>query len=353
MHFPSGLLLFLAAAAPAAKAPTAAAPDAGQAPALPRPMASALAPLPASERVDWSHSPFEAADCSLCHKGRDPKKPGPLVKDTNELCLDCHEDFAEILKRKTPHPPAQDACTHCHNPHNSRQKHLLRADVTTLCGECHADLVKAARAAKVGHSPVTTGPACASCHDPHGSSLPKLLDRPAFELCLGCHTRELTDSSGKKLPSFKRLLDDNPKWHGPVAAKNCLACHQPHGSDDLRLLAADYPAKFYAPFDAKAYELCFKCHDSALAQAAQTTTATRFRDGSRNLHFVHVNRPDLGRTCRACHDAHAAQQDHLLRGSVPYGTSGWVLKLNYAPGPNGGSCEKTCHNTRSYDRQKK
>jgi hypothetical protein len=61
-----------------------------------------------------------------------------------------------------------------------------------------------------------------------------------------------------------------------------------------------------------------------------------------------VNKADRGRTCRACHEVHAAKQKHQLRDGVPYGSKGWVLKLNYAKTANGGSCEKTCHESRSY-----
>ena len=34
----------------------------------------------------------------------------------------------------------------------------------------------------------------------------------------------------------------------------------------------------------------------------QESTITSFRDGQRNLHVVHVNRDDKGRTCKTCHD---------------------------------------------------
>ena len=69
----------------AAPAPKAKEPEKPKAAAVKKPKAGSLAPLPASEKVEWSHGPFEAGDCSLCHKGKDPKNPGPIVKATNEL----------------------------------------------------------------------------------------------------------------------------------------------------------------------------------------------------------------------------------------------------------------------------
>jgi len=40
----------------------------------------------------------------------------------------------------------------------------------------------------------------------------------------------------------------------------------------------------------------------------ETRTLTNFRDGARNLHFLHVNKAVRGRTCRACHEVHASKQ---------------------------------------------
>jgi hypothetical protein len=35
---------------------------------------------------------------------------------------------------------------------------------------------------------------------------------------------------------------------------------------------------------------------------------------------------------------------------VPFGSSGWMLKLNYTKTADGGSCSKTCHDTKTYRR---
>jgi len=50
-----------------------------------------------------------------------------------------------------------------------------------------------------------------------------------------------------------------------------------------------------------------------LALARSTLTATGFRDGDVNLHYVHVNREKKGRSCRACHDIHAGNDNKLMR----------------------------------------
>ncbi len=82
----------------------------------------------------------------------------------------------------------------------------------------------------------------------------------------------------------------------------------------------------------------------------KTETLTMFRDGDTNLHYLHVNKKKNGRTCRACHEVHAAEQVHIIRNGVPYGSRGWVLPINFEPLPNGGKCQKNCHPAREYDR---
>jgi predicted CXXCH cytochrome family protein len=157
------------------------------------------------------------------------------------------------------------------------------------------------------------------------------------------------DHDGRKLTNMKKLLADNANHHGPVAGEDCSACHLTHGGDNFRLLTNDYPAEFYSPYDAKNYALCFGCHEEKVFTQAETEELTQFRDGSRNLHYLHVNKTDLGRTCRACHEVHASGQDHQIRDAVPYGTKGWMLKINFTKTETGGACTKTCHSTKTYN----
>jgi predicted CXXCH cytochrome family protein len=246
-----------------------------------------LKPLPAAPKPKSTHEPYDPTDCSLCHKNADAKNPGPVTTAGNKLCLDCHDKFPKILAAKSSHAAAKARCVNCHNPHNANQ--------------------------------------------------PKLLLDEAGALCLGCHT------------ALKKFVDDAASPHAPVAAGECTACHNPHGADNQRLLKRALPATFYAPYDDKAYALCFGCHDAKLAAAPTAAKETQFRDGSRNLHYLHVNKTERGRACRACHDPHAAPQDHLLRRSVPYGPNGWPLTIQYTKTPTGGSCTKTCHRERSYN----
>lgn len=311
--------------------------------------AGPLAPLSGKPGAVTTHAPYESGDCRVCHQGPGPGQPGPVSKASPELCLDCHEEFVGVLKRAHVHRPARRDCTGCHNPHNSTQPKLLLAESRALCLDCHGEIEALIDEAKVKHGAVATGSKCVSCHNPHGSAVERLLVARPFDLCVGCHDNErLADAGGRKLQNIKGWLAANPVWHDPVRAKDCSACHRPHGGEHFRLLKEAYPPEFYAPYDARRYALCFSCHNERAFSTAQTTTLTGFRDGAKNLHYVHLQQGQRGRTCRACHEVHASKQALHVREGVPYGSSGWVLKLNYGKTATGGSCEKTCHQKRSY-----
>jgi predicted CXXCH cytochrome family protein len=343
------VLWVLLALSPVAFAPAQAEVAASVAPAIPKMRKNDLTPLTDLQKPASAHAPFQDGDCSVCHKNKDRSDPGPIIKQVNDLCMDCHDDFAKVLARKSVHVPARVNCVSCHNPHNSKFPHLLVDDPGALCLSCHTAVSNLVANATVKHGALTMDAKCANCHNPHASNVEHLLTRLPGDLCLGCHGKDgVLDHDGKALTNMKQLLADNPHQHGPVEDKDCSACHLPHGGDNFRLLTKAYPAQFYSPYDPKLYALCFDCHEETMIKEPRTTTLTKFRNGDENLHYVHVNKDERGRTCRACHEVHASQQVHQIRDSVPYGHSGYMLKINFTPTPTGGTCARTCHVTRSY-----
>lgn len=334
--------------APVAK--PAAGPNAPVAGLPPLPPPAPLGPLPRGTTATSTHGPFVTGECGLCH-GPAPagKRVGPLVRPARELCLECHEEFGEILKRRVKHRAVED-CLGCHNPHEARAPHLLREDLASSCLRCHERERALVLRAPVRHGALDGERKCLACHNPHASNVDALLVRLPYDLCVTCHGSDMVkDHRGLRLTNIRRLLDESKVRHGPVEAKDCSACHTPHGGDHARLLVAAYPAEFYAPFSARSYALCLDCHEEAALTTPETTALTRFRDGKRNLHYVHVSKEERGRTCRACHEVHAARQPHHIRDAVPYGSKRWMLPINYTPSPSGGSCEKTCHSRKEYD----
>ena len=135
---------------------------------------------------------------------------------------------------------------------------------------------------------------CSACHRDliRGSVAHKPV---AAGQCLKCH-QQLSDdhplgkgSMGFIVPKEKlcvvchTTLLKKPHLHKPVAQGLCYACHMPHSSDNKALLKAPTPA------------LCFGCHPKE--------------------HFsgLHTHKPVANGDCLACHDPHQSDGKSLLR----------------------------------------
>jgi predicted CXXCH cytochrome family protein len=202
----------------------------------------------------------------------------------------------------------------------------------------------------VKHKGLDTERKCLACHDPHVSDYAKQLIKQPADLCLSCHDKEYRAGGKVKVADMKAMLGQNKVHHGPIKEKDCSSCHSPHGSNNFRILREYFPEVFYSPYRAGYYKLCFTCHEKTIAEEKFTTTMTGFRNGNENLHFVHVNQAVKGRTCRACHDAHATNNPKHIRDGVPFGA--WELPINFKKNANGGTCLPGCHQLFEYDRGK-
>ncbi len=247
------------------------------------------------------------------------------------------------------HEPAKEDCLTCHNAHATDFPMLIKQEPGQLCTTaCHEDIKQAVNDAKYKHSAVTRDRGCVNCHTPHGGDLAKLMkDRPV-DLCMTCHDQPITTDDGRVVASVSEVKDPNLIKHGPVADGSCGGCHNVHGSEFAKLLIDEYPATFYQPFDLKSYSLCFECHDKQLVLTPDAGGLTGFRNGDKNLHYLHVNKDPRGRSCRACHSVHASTLALHLRETVPYGK--WELPINYKQTNTGGSCSPGCHQPKAYDR---
>ena len=287
----------------------------------------------------YMHSPVGSGECLLCHDPHGSDNALFLKMKEPALCYLCHGELeSDIIGEKSiAHEPALGQCTICHSPHVSDlSSSLLTEEEKKLCTECHASKGIAMSvdtdAALYKHKPIENEKSCTYCHDAHGSTYRHHLIAKPMDLCLKCHNEEVTDDDGKALVDIKKLLEENKTHHGPIKEKNCSGCHSPHGSDYYRLLLAEYPKEFYtSSYSKDDYNLCFLCHDSRMLKEKETTSLTRFRDGKRNLHYLHVNKPEKGRTCRACHEVHASNNFNHIRESVPFGKINWPLQLKFEP----------------------
>ncbi len=297
------------------------------------------------------HGPVAVGDCSACHAHHSGQFPKLLAGKGSDSCYGCHKDKqAEFATRPHIHAPMKGGCVQCHNPHSSDYQYTLIGERTKgVCFSCHKDKQKEIAAVTVKHGGLELSTGCLACHNPHTSFFPKQLAMAPMDLCLSCHDRQYSHGE-QKTANMKELFATNRNTHGPIKEKDCSGCHNTHGSNFFRILRAYYPPLFYAKYDPQNYQLCFNCHNDTLVKEPTTMTLTGFRNGDQNLHYVHVNKSPKGRTCRACHDAHATNNPNHIRDAVPFGA--WQLPVGLVKNKGGGSCLPGCHQEFRYDRAK-
>lgn len=287
-----------------------------------------------SDLIGQEHMHYPAEDaCDNCHtaKGNEHPQDGvpgfELAEPLPGLCFLCHEEY---LKSSLHAPVEMGECLMCHSAHGSENPDLLlKSTEVSLCGECH-DLSMANK--KFKHQALEAG-TCSSCHNPHESGYASLLKNQKQALCLDCHEKLRNEAS---LP-----------WQHYPFEDDCGSCHEAHSSELHTLLKMSFPAGIYAGGQSENFELCFSCHDRALMEEEETSTSTAFRDGKKNLHFLHLN-GGKARSCKLCHNIHGSSNKFLLADVVPFGH--WNMPVGFAPSESGGSCNTGCHARISYSR---
>ena len=193
----------------------------------------------------------------------------PAPAQTTCVTSECH---GALLAKRHVHP-ATESCGDCHEavatPHPQTGQKTFRLSAQPPA-LCYSCHEAFGGKASV-HEPVAGGE-CTTCHDPHASDQAKLLTQPLGELCANCHSE----------PTEAKNL------HGPVSAGECTACHTPHESDVKPLLAKTPP------------QLCFDCHGDVEAALARKTVHAALDNG-----------------CTSCHSPHGSAQPKLLAEAAP------------------------------------
>jgi predicted CXXCH cytochrome family protein len=300
-----------------------------------------------------AHAFIVQGECTLCHL--------PHQSDNRFLlrggegpkhCFMCHADVqAALAAAPHRHEPVTKQCTSCHSPHSTDFPHQLKAPLDQACLACHDATRKHIEEAKFMHGAVTSGRRCGNCHDAHASSQPKLLHARADKLCLECHDQPVKAADGHMIANMTSALRESKYLHGPVKDGECSACHDPHASNLPQLFTKTFPKSFYIRFDVKQYDLCFQCHTQQLVLVEKTANLTGFRNGQTNLHYLHVNRDDKGRTCKTCHAVHGSNEPKHMASEVPFEGSDWAMPIRYEKSPQGGQCTPGCHGQAKYDRE--
>lgn len=290
--------------------------------------------------------PITEEGCDLCHSSTGKKHPGKeigfkLTEPYPDLCYMCHDP--KTTKEQVHTPVKEGNCSDCHSPHSTDNRSLILNDYSeNTCLDCHYIETEDI---KTVHGPVMKGD-CQSCHDPHHSDNAYNLKKELKDMCLSCHDKEI-ESADRKLDAISPLLVEGNVIHGPVDNGDCTSCHLPHSGKFPYLLVSEYPVEQYADATAENFDLCFMCHDIDMLTQQNTDYATNFRDGTTNLHYLHIN-GNRGRNCNLCHNAHGAPREHILEETVLFGR--WEMPMKLELNETGGSCATGCHKKLKYSR---
>lgn len=247
------------------------------------------------------HTPVKTAECSGCHNPHTSSHGKLLSASTRTICTTCHDQIIPDKPVSTHQVAVEGNCVKCHDPHASNNKANLLQAGNALCAGCHKTMADTLAKIKFKHSPIEGG--CLNCHDPHASGKSAHLLKTATPgLCLDCHK---PDS-----PGFQRQ-----HLNYPVAKANCVSCHNPHGSNTAGILFDTV----HAPVASKR---CDQCHDSATSSTPFKTKRSGF-ELCRGCHSSMMNEtfgknrihwPLVDETgCLNCHEAHASNQKKLLK----------------------------------------
>ncbi|PWB71128.1 hypothetical protein C3F09_08225 [candidate division GN15 bacterium] len=191
--------------------------------------------LPHQSQDDFGFSPhsLQQINCASCHKlHAEAPAVRLLLDDKTEFCGRCHTSAKAWFMRRSNHPVLQGAmtCISCHKFSNRVDENQVYG-FARVCEDCHSDVSGPYRYEHpVAEAYDVRGSGCIECHDPHGSENDKLLKQPVANLCQACHftATHLTAHDGA------------------YANLDCLTCHVDiHGSAvDRRLLDPNIGAKF-------------------------------------------------------------------------------------------------------------
>jgi predicted CXXCH cytochrome family protein len=295
------------------------------------------------------HPSFLEKWCDHCHTDHQSQEPMFLISQPPGLCLTCHTDI-EAVGHNMAHPPGSSSCIECHTPHLSPIRHLLRdEEVKRGCNQCHEGDLKREAEKPYRHRHFDPNNECSSCHYAHTGSEESFLRANLGETCLTCHDMALR-SRGRSLENVGFQIKHAAHVHEPLREDMCHACHTPHGALQPSLLKDNYPVGDYSKYQRENYNLCWTCHDADMVEMPETREATGFRDGSTNLHSIHVQKVGRGRACHLCHTAHASERPHLLRTTILF--RNWESDFDFEMSSDGGNCTTACHRPKEYRRSK-
>jgi predicted CXXCH cytochrome family protein len=324
--------------------------------------------------------------CTNCHKIHSAEGRERLLRfrRDEDNCLNCHNgsvarsNIAGEIHKPSRHPvelsfgrhdSTEDprtmrrhvTCADCHNPHAVARDLVSRPGsptVTMLSG-----LMRYVSGVNIFGRPIEYA-------------------RQEYEVCFKCHAESLSrprrTTINREVYQTNTRIEfqpTNPSFHPVTGPRNnrdvvslrppwrvgsvmrCTDCHNseassasigggqagPHGSIYEPLLVENYSTHDFTTESARAYALCYRCHERASILGDESFPL-------HNRHVVNGRAP-----CSACHDAHGISRtqgnntnhSNLInfdRAVVQPASGGLGARIEFEDqGQNRGSCTLTCH----------
>lgn len=202
-------------------------------------------------------------------------------------CTMCHGD---LTSKKVVHAAAHMGCETCHSaidasdiPHKKNNK-IPKGLSSSEPDLCYACHDKSKFSQKNVHAAVAMG--CSNCHNPHSTDNEKLLKLLLPDICYNCH-----DKAG-----FNKL-----NIHMPVAGGMCMSCHNPHSSDNLILLNKALNG------------VCVDCHADVIKKPHAIQRGHLLGGDGKLNDPVRKGKKFY---CGSCHDPHSSNSIKLFRYEV-------------------------------------
>ncbi|MEI6887948.1 MAG: cytochrome c3 family protein [Bacteroidales bacterium] len=292
------------------------------------------------------HKAVTDGKCESCHDVHQSDFNKLIKTESPVLCLPCHDKQKDQAGAKAIHQPFLKDCLLCHLGHNSDTLYLLKNKTPELCFSCHARIKATMQGAEHPHLAVTAQKNCLNCHSPHTSSAAGLLLSDETTTCMNCHKSPVFTDNKPRL-NFGQLVLKSTYSHGAISKSGCSGCHMPHSSPNPFLLKGSYREGVFTSPNKESFLICFSCHISELLLQETTHTATGFRNGEQNLHYLHIQGSKT-RSCSSCHNVHGAMNRKLIAEKVLFGN--WEMPIQFKLLDGGGSCAPGCHSEKTYKR---
>jgi DmsE family decaheme c-type cytochrome len=227
--------------------------------------------------------------CTGCHPGAEqhmedpdnyrptnPASVAPMV--SAQVCSGCHTNsHQQNMQEWNVHAENNVNCGGCHKVHSNKEVNLLKKPEPGLCVDCHPK-VEGEFARSFRH-PVFDGVMkCTECHMSLDQSHRQLEFRGTGEVCFTCHNQFQGPFPFEHPATVEYSTEEG----------GCFNCHEPHGSNEPRMLKQSYEAPHFA--------LCSQCHVVP-------------KHASNNFHGTQW----AGVACNECHvDIHGSYDNRLF-----------------------------------------